>query len=200
MPFLTKEDELGRYAPDTWTFWRNLAVYFCVFSVVGHWLEILYCSFMNLFGIVDADSLVWDDPWYPFLVYGVGVAVCAILLSPLKERLIERRKTMWGAVVQFFIITVIVCMLMELVMGFILNQPDAAGEYPLWDNSDLPLNILDQAWLVNDLVLGALAMLYTWILYPLCEKAISHVPTRIMNVSAVVIIVSFVILCMFKFS
>lgn len=36
-------------------------------------MEILYCSFMNIFGIVDADSLVWDDPLYPFMVYGIGV-------------------------------------------------------------------------------------------------------------------------------
>ena len=27
-------------------------------------------------------------------------------------------------------------------MGFLLNQPDAAGNYPLWDNSQLPGNIL----------------------------------------------------------
>ena len=33
-------------------------MYFCFFSVAGHWIEILYCSFMNIFGIVDADSLV----------------------------------------------------------------------------------------------------------------------------------------------
>ena len=101
MPLLPKADELGSYTPDRWQFWRNVAVYFCVFSVVGHWLEIVYCSFMNIFGIVDADSLVWDDPCYPFLVYGVGAAVCTILLVPIKERLIVRRKTLLGAGCQF---------------------------------------------------------------------------------------------------
>ncbi|WP_302718851.1 hypothetical protein, partial [uncultured Senegalimassilia sp.] len=39
-------------------------------------MEILYCSFANIFGIVDADSLVWDDPLYPFMVYGIGVLMC----------------------------------------------------------------------------------------------------------------------------
>lgn len=39
-------------------------------------MEILYCSFTNIFGIVDADSLVWDDPLYPFMVYGIGVLMC----------------------------------------------------------------------------------------------------------------------------
>ena len=91
-------------------------------------------------------------------------------------------------------------MLMELVMGFMLNQPNAAGEYPLWDNSELPFNILDQAWLVNDLSLGAVAMVYTWIIYPLCQKAIAKIPSRIINPLAIVIVVGFVLLCIVKFS
>ena len=65
MPLITREDELHGYAPDAFAFWRNLAVYFCVFSVLGHWMEIAYCSFMNLFGIVDADSLVVGRPDVP---------------------------------------------------------------------------------------------------------------------------------------
>ncbi|MEA5020785.1 MAG: putative ABC transporter permease [Gordonibacter sp.] len=200
MPLLTKEDELHGYAPDAWPFWRNLALYFCVFSVLGHWLEIAYCSFMNLFGIVDADSLVWADPFYPFLVYGIGATICSIVLVPLKIRLVERCSSLLNAGVRFYIITVLVCMLMELVMGFMLNQPNAAGEYPLWDNSKLPFNILDQAWLVNDLTLGAVATVYTWVIYPLCQKAIAKIPLRIINPLAVVIIVGFILLCIVKFS
>ena len=140
MPILSKEDERYGYEPGSFAFWRNLAVYFCVFSVLGHWMEIVYCSFMNVFGIVDADSLVWDDPMYPFLVYGVGVVVCALVLMPLKTALVARRATLVSAGIQFFAVTVVVCMLMELAMGFMLNQPNAAGEYPLWDNSQLPNN------------------------------------------------------------
>lgn len=199
-PVLTREDELRGFSFASWESWRNLAVYFCVFSVVGHWLEIVYCSFMNLFGIVDPDSLVWDDPMYPFLVYGVGVVVCAIALLPLKAALVDRRKTVGGAAAQFYVCTVMVCMLMELTMGFLLNQPDASGEYPLWDNSELPFNVFDQAWLVNDVALGAVAMLFTWVIYPLCEKGLAKVPPRIMNVASAIVVVSFVVLCIVKFS
>ena len=120
-------DELRWSTLGTWPFWRNLAVYFCAFSLVGHWLEIVYCTFMDLFGIVDEDSLVWDDPFYPFLVYGVGCVVCAVALLPLKDRLLRRCSTRTRAIVSFFVITVLVCMVMELGMGLILNQPDAAG-------------------------------------------------------------------------
>lgn len=200
MPLLTKEDELHGYAPDAWAFWRNLALYFCLFSILGHWLEIAYCSFMNLFGIVDADSLVWADPLYPFLVYGIGATVCSLVLVPLKTRLVERCPKLFDAGVRFYFITVLVCMLMELAMGFLLNQPNAAGEYPLWDNSELPFNILKQAWLVNDLALGAVAMLYTWVIYPLCQKILANIPLRIMNPLTLVILIGFILLCIVKFS
>ena len=74
------------------------------------------------------------------MVYGIGVLVCAIALVPLRIQLVKRRKTVWGAALEFFVITVPVhgygaC------HGFLLNQPDAAGNYPLWDNSQLPGNI-----------------------------------------------------------
>ena len=200
MPILSRQDETRGYAPDTFVYWRNLVLYFCIFSVVGHWMEIAYCSFMNIFGIVDADSLVWDDPFYPFLVYGIGTAICSLVLVPIRNGLVKRHKTVKAAAIHFYVITVLVCMLMELAMGFMLNQPDAFGNYPLWDNSQLPLNILGQAWLVNDVALGAVAMLYTWIIYPLCQRALGKIPYRVINGLSAVIIVGFIVLCIVKFS
>ncbi|OUO91108.1 hypothetical protein B5F40_04815 [Gordonibacter sp. An230] len=201
MPLLVREDELYGYAPDTFAFWRNLAVYFCVFSVLGHWMEIAYCLFMDVcFGIVEDDSLVWDDPMYPFLVYGVGVAVCAVVLVPLRGRLVAVRRTLVGAGVQFYLISVLVCLAMELAMGLMLNLPDAAGEYPLWDNSELPFNVFGQAWLVNDAALASVATLYTWVVYPLCQKLLAKVPLRLMNVLAAAVVACFAALCAVKFS
>ena len=178
-------------------------MYFCVFSVLGHWMEIVYCSFMNVFGIVDADSLVWDDPMYPFLVYGVGVVVCALVLMPLKTALVARCATLVSAGIQFFAVTVVAHACHGTGRGFVLAlncQPNAAGEYPLWDNSQLPFNILGQAWLVNDLALAAVAMLYTWIVYPLCQKALGKLPLRVMNLLAAVVVIGFVVLCAVKFA
>lgn len=194
-----EENNTDRQKTSTWSFWRNLAVYFCIFSVIGHWLEILYCSFMDIFGIVADDSLVWDDPMYPFLVYGIGVVVCVVALVPLRKGLAKRCKSSGCTVLSFYLITVLVCMLMELIMGLLLNQPNHIGEYPLWDNSELPLNILNQAWLINDLALGAVAMLYTWFVYPLSERLLARIPPRLLNVIAVVIVVGFIVLCVVKF-
>lgn len=48
--------------------------------------------------------------------------------------------------------------------------------------------------------LGAVAMLYTWVVYPLCQKALAKVPIRIMNAASAIIVVGFVVLCVVKFS
>lgn len=53
-------------------------------SVLGHWMEIVYCSFMNVFGIVD-DSLSNETTRCTVFVYGV---VYALVLMPLKTALV----------------------------------------------------------------------------------------------------------------
>ena len=65
MPILSKEDERYGYEPGSFAFWRTWPCTSALSACWGHWMEIVYCSFMNVFGIVDADSLVWDDPMYP---------------------------------------------------------------------------------------------------------------------------------------
>lgn len=185
----------------TWTFWRNQAVYFCAFSLVGHWLEILYCLFMDAnFGIVDPESLVWEDAFYPFPVYGFGVLVCAVVMVPLKQWLLLRCKGKGAAAGAFFIIGVVAAMAMELAQGFLQNQPDENGVYPLWDNSHLPLNILGQAWLVNDVMISLVMLAYVWLLYPVMERGIAKLPQRAANVGAVLIVVGFIVLCAVKFA
>ena len=199
---VTKEDEIGYFAPRTWAFWRTLIVCFCVFSIVGHWLEIPYCWFMDkFFGIVSDDYAIWLDPWYhPYWVYGFGAAAMTLLIEPLKERLIARRKTLWGALLETFVLAVVISMVMELAIGWLVNQPDEFGRYPYWDNSQFPLNIFGQAWLVNDIVIAAVAMLYVWVLYPLICEGFVRLSSRTANVVFVAIVVGFVVCCIVSYA
>ena len=177
-----------------------MVVHFCICSVVGHWLEIPWVWFCLLFGIYDPDSLVWGDPFYPFLIYGIGAVICAIVLSPLMHFVKKKSKSNWHSFLVFFLLCVGMAMVMEIGMGHVLNMPDAYGNYPLWDNSELPLNIMGQAWLPNDLLLGAVAALYTWFFYPLCEWLMSLPKRKTMNIITVVVAVGFVVLCALEFT
>lgn len=199
---ITEDDEIGYFAPRTWQFWRALIVCFCLFSIVGHWLEIPYCFFMDqFFGIVEDDYAVMSDPWYhPYWVYGIGAVVMTLIMEPLKEHFIMARRTLWGALVQSFVAAVLLAMAMELVIGLLVNQPDAAGEYPYWDNSQLPFNVLGQAWLVNDLFIGVAAMLYVWIAYPLICEGFSLLRPQAANVVFGLIVAGFAICCVVSYA
>ncbi len=190
---LTVDDQIGYFAPKTWEFWRALIAAFCICTLLGHWLELLYCIIMNaLFGIVEPDYVVWTDPWYhPYWVYGVGAVIMTLIIEPLKEIIVVHRKTLWGALLETFVITVILSMLMELIIGWLVNQPDQFGEYPFWDNSELPLNIFGQAWLVNDVVIGLVAVLYVWVIYPLLCEMFSHLRPSVANGLLILIVVVF---------
>lgn len=79
------DEHVDYYQPLTWGFWRNLIIYFCVFSVVGHWMEAGYCTLIRfglIPGIYDPNSQIWSDWLYPFCVYGFGAAACVLLLFP----------------------------------------------------------------------------------------------------------------------
>lgn len=200
---LSAKDEVGYFKPKTWAFWRSLITSFCILCILGHWLEGGYCLIMNsLFGIVEPDYAIWIDPWYhPYWVYGFGAIFMTLFIEPLKESFILKRKTLWGALLQTFVITVILSMLMELIFGLLINQPDEFGEYPYWDNSELPLNILGQAWLVNDFFIGFGAVVYVWLVYPLiCEMFIHCKKPKNANILFGIIVGVFVLCCIASYT
>lgn len=200
---LSKRNEIGYFKPKTWAFWRSLIASFCILCILGHWLEGGYCLIMDsLFGIVEPDYAIWIDPWYhPYWVYGIGAVLMTIFIEPFKERFITRRKTLWGALLQTFVVTVFLSMVMELVIGLIVNQPDEFGKYPYWDNSQLPLNVFGQAWLVNDFFIGLGATVYVWLVYPLiCEMFIAPKKERTANIILGVIVGVFALCCIASYT
>lgn len=194
---ITEHDEVGFFAPRSWQFWRALVVCFCLATIVGHWLEIPYCLLMDrCFGIVSEGYPVWTDPWYhPYWVYGVGAVAMTLFIEPLKERFVMRRRTLVGAVLESFAFAVALSLVLELAIGLLVNQPDATGRYPYWDNSQLPLNVFGQAWLVNDVLIGAVAMAYVWVVFPLVCEGFGRLRPSVANGVFGLIVAGFVACC-----
>lgn len=194
---LDKQDETSYYDLKSWEFWRGIILYFFLFSIVGHWMEVPYCAIMNLlFGIVSSDYAAFSDPLHvPYWVYGAGTVVLTLCLYPLKLRLIEKRKTMWGAALEFLFFAIIIAAVLETVFGLLINQPNAEGVYPFWDNSDLPGNILGQGWIVNDIGLGAVSLLYVWVVFPFLQKIMLSVNQRLANRFFIIVVVIIAIIC-----
>lgn len=154
----------------------------------------------NIFGIVADDYVVWTDPWYhPYWVYGIGAAIASIFFEPLKEIIIQHRKTSLGAIAQTFILGVLLAAVLETVFGLMINQP-VDGIYPFWDNSQLPLNILGQGWIVNDIFIGFGMTVYVWVVFPLICEMYNHLKGDKANFVFIIIIAIFLICCILSYA
>ena len=183
------------WQPRTWSFWRSMIIYFCLFSIVGHWMEAAFCLLIKygiVPGIYDPNSQIWSDWLYPFPVYGFGTVACALILYPIKNALQRKIHNGWGPVVASFVVNTLVCSAIELALGLLQNQP-VNGVYPLWDYSNMFCNFMGQICLQNSLAFGAVATLMTWIIYPGLEKLMGKLPNNVANVVFIVVIVFFAI-------
>ena len=185
-------------------FWRNLVLYFCIFSVVGHWMEWSVCWLIR-WGIVpgtyDPNSGIWHDMLNPFFVYGIAFVFIGLLLFPIKNWLLEKlHGNVPVALVLSFIVNTLFCAAIELALGFACNTPPdpVTGKLPLWDYQDMAFNFMGQICLLNTSFFGVMATLMTWLVYPNLERVFSIIPKDVMNLLTVVIIMFFVlVVCMY---
>lgn len=169
----------------TWPVWRNLIIYFCLFSVVGHWMEACYGTLIRLGvlpGIYDPSSQIWSNLLYPFWVYGFGAVVCVLLLFPVKNFLRRKFRGMVMPLILSFLVNMVVCSGIELMLGLMLNQPSADGALPLWDYRDMFGNFMGQICLQTALCFGLVATLFTWSAYPRFERLFGRVPDGVMAI------------------
>ena len=173
----------------SWPFYRNLIMYFILFSVIGHWMEIGMCQFIIL-GWVQGDvdfgnTLLWRDWLYPFPMEGAAVVIIALVLYPFYQWL---KKTFTGkkrvlAYVISFLAGALLCSVIEFSMGLLVN-----ADHQLWDYSEHFGNIMGQVCLQNTTAFGVVAAIITWWVYPMMERWIARVPRDIMNIVFIVVV------------
>ena len=171
-----------------WPFVRNLIMYFIVFSVVGHWMEMAMCQFIRL-GVVQGEydssnTMLWRDWLYPFPMEGAAVVIIALLLYPFFLWLKKHVQPRILVYVISFIAGALLCSVIEFSMGLVVND-----HYQLWDYRDNFGNIMGQVCLQNTMAFGVVASIITWWVYPALERMIARVPRDIMNVVFVVVAV-----------
>ncbi len=189
------------WKPTTWNFWRSMIIYFCLFSIVGHWMEAGFCTLIKwglVAGTYDPTSGIWRDYLSPFPIYGIGMVACALLLFPIKTKLQEALHGRISPLVLSFLINTAVCATLELILGFTQNMPDANGIYPLWDYSDMPFNFMGQICLQNTLAFGAVATLVTWVVFPVLQRQYLKLPEDMRKAIFVAVVVFYaLVLCLY---
>ncbi|MDO4532127.1 MAG: putative ABC transporter permease [Coriobacteriia bacterium] len=191
------DEEESFFRPKTWEFWRNLIVYFVVFSIVGHWMEAAVCLLIKygiVPGIYDPTSQIWSDFLYPFPVYGIGFCVCALMFYPLKLALQRKFKKTLPALLITYVVSAFICTCIEFTLGMLTNQ-----DLQLWDYSTMFCNFMGQVCLQNSLFFGFAATLMTWLVYPALERLFRRIPNEAGTYVLIVAVVGFALLAALYF-
>lgn len=170
----------------TWVFWRDLIIYFIIFSFAGHWAEMSFCYGIHLgifMGDVDfSEVMLWHQWLFPYFAEGVAIVLIVVVLTPIKEWLLRKfgwkgpgnpytAKILIPAILVSFIVTAAICTTIDFTCGMICNQ-----NYEVWDYRALPFNFMGQICLQNSTVYSIAASILLWIVYPLMDTALRRIP------------------------
>ncbi|MDO4539031.1 MAG: hypothetical protein Q4B54_12780 [Coriobacteriales bacterium] len=185
------DDEEDEFVIDrrSWPFYRNLIIYFVIFSVLGHWMEAGMCQFIRL-GWVAGDydpnnTMLWRDWLYPYPMEGAAVVLIALFLYPF---FIWLKKKFTNRIIPYvlsFISNALLCTLIEFIGGLMFN-----ANLQNWNYSNLPFNFMGQVCLQNTLAFGVAASIISWFVYPALERAIARVRPATMNIVCVVVAIA----------
>ncbi len=167
--------------PFTWPWFRNLALYYFIFSILGHWAEIGFCWLIVL-GVVMGDydfshAQLWDWWLCPYPAEGIAVVLIALVLFPFKEWVLKKTGGhVWLTLIISFLVNMLVCATIDFTTGITAN-----ANFELWDYRDLPFNFMGQIVLQNTLVYSVAATFIVWVIYPLMAKWLHRMPQRYAN-------------------
>ncbi|MDO4796471.1 MAG: hypothetical protein Q4A01_00450 [Coriobacteriales bacterium] len=182
----TARDETFVIDRKSWPFYRNLIIYFVVFSLLGHWMEAGMCQFIRL-GLVKGtydpnNTMLWRDWLYPYPMEGLAVVLIALILYPVFAKMREKFSSHFAPYIASFACNAFACAVIEFVGGILVN-----GNHQYWDYSNMPCNLMGQICLQNTLAFGIVASIITWWVYPAMERCIARVRPAIMNIVCVVV-------------
>ena len=180
-------------------FWRDLVIYFVTFSMLGHWLEMLFCKLI-LAGVFMGDydptnAMLWDQWLFPFTAEGAAAVAIVFLLHPAARKILEKTgNRLWLAVILSFLLNFLVCTSIDFATGMAVNQ-----DYSLWDYREIPFNFMGQVCLQNSLVYTIAATLIVWVFYPLLDRWIRRSPEGVVNAVAFGLFGMYLFLAMLHF-
>jgi uncharacterized membrane protein len=159
-------------------FWQEMFVYFWVFSLAGHYLEVIWTKFPISMG------------WKPVMVtitpiaapYGFGAVAVVLLVWPLiKKRVINPLTT--------FILCILISGLVEFICAASIVL--FVGHNQFWNYSHQPINLLGYTCLESSLVLGAMSTLFLYFIYPFCEKMMRRINNWQLNAIFWILLISY---------
>jgi uncharacterized membrane protein len=164
---------------------RDLFLYFWIFGVFGHFLELGWTFFQEQ---------LFNEPHFPATVITFtplappyGLAAAAVVLG-LRILGIHRHKL---RLLPEFVLQVIIGALVESISALVIIL--VWGSNPFWDYSNSPYNFYGLICLKNSLLFGALLLVFSRFVYPAAEKKLSEKSDKIKNDWFLLLSISYVL-------
>ncbi len=185
------QDESGMAPRWSWPFVRNLIMYFCVFSFLGHWMEMSFCLAIKA-GLVGGEydpsnTMLWRDWFYPFPMHGMAVVLIGVLLYPVWRTFVRRTNIIVGSLLSF-VINGLTCGLIEFICGQMWN-----ADLQNWDYTNMPFNIMGQVCLQNVIGFAFAASIIAWMVYPWLERTLARLPEAAVTIASVAVLMVFLV-------
>ena len=156
---------------------RKLGLYFMTFSMLGHWVEMLFCTGIK-YGIFKGgydreNHMLWDQWLFPFPAEGTAAVLADLVLVPAKDAIQRAVATsavplplrLPAALAASFLVNQLACTSVDFATGMVANR-----NYELWDYRDMRFHFMGQVCLQNSLFYSTIATWGVWWLLPVLEK------------------------------
>jgi hypothetical protein len=158
---------------------RKLGLYFMTFSMLGHWVEMLFCTGIK-YGIFKGgydreNHMLWDQWLFPFPAEGTAAVLADVVLKPAKDAIVAATASLPSlartpvALTASFLVNQLVCTSIDFMTGMVANR-----NYELWDYRDMRFHFMGQVCLQNSLFYSIAATWGVWQLLPALEKLMAR--------------------------
>ncbi len=151
---------------------EKLVIYFTIYSFIGWFCEVIYCSF-KLKKIINRGFLA--GPVCP--VYGFGALFVIWLLQPVSS-----------SIPVVFLCAIVITSIVEYITGWLL---ETFFRTRWWDYSNKRFNLEGRVCLENSVYFGILSVLLVKAIHPLAEYLVWCIPELYIKIICILVLVVF---------
>lgn len=171
-------------------FWRDLFLYFWLFSLVGHAIELAWALLGTLFTIKSAGHFASIPIFAIAAPYGLGAVALLLFIYPM----VKRKKL---GLVSAYVVSVAITTVIEFVSALLVVL--VLGSNPFWDYSDRLLNLFGFVCLGNSLLFGIISVVAIRWLFPWTEKWRRVIGEKYLNLAFLILFPAYMIVQLFRF-
>ena len=171
-------------------FWRDLFLYFWLFSLVGHVIELAWALLGTLFTIKSAGHFASIPVFAIAAPYGLGAVALLLFIYPM----VKRKKL---GLVSAYVVSVAITTVIEFVSALLVVL--VLGSNPFWDYSDRLLNLFGFVCLGNSLLFGIISVVAIRWLFPWTEKWRRVIGEKYLNLAFWILFPAYMIVQLFRF-